>query len=72
MTGAQPTDTTRNILSREGVYMKKHLLGGVAEDRAFQRSVKKDRKHCSFSVFANGGNGAKNCDDRNGGGSDGS
>ena len=32
MTGAQPTDTVRNILSREGVYMKKHLLGGVAKD----------------------------------------
>ena len=28
---AQPTDTVRNILSREGVYMKKHLLGGVAK-----------------------------------------
>ena len=28
--GAQPSDTVRNILSREGVYMKKHLLGGVA------------------------------------------
>ena len=28
-TGAQPTDTVRNILSREGVYMMKHLLGGV-------------------------------------------
>ena len=28
-TGAQPTDTTRNILSAEGVYMMKHLLGGV-------------------------------------------
>ena len=27
--GAQPTDTTRNILSREGVCLKKHLLGGV-------------------------------------------
>ncbi|MCD8179161.1 MAG: 30S ribosomal protein S16 [Tannerellaceae bacterium] len=27
--GAQPTDTTRNILSTEGVLMKKHLLGGV-------------------------------------------
>ena len=31
MTGAQPTDTVRNILSREGVYMKEHLLGGVAK-----------------------------------------
>lgn len=28
-TGAQPTDTTRNILSSEGVMMKKHLLEGV-------------------------------------------
>ena len=31
MNGAQPTDTVRNILSKEGVYMKKHLLGGVAK-----------------------------------------
>lgn len=29
--GAQPTDTTRNILSEEGVLLKKHLLGGVAK-----------------------------------------
>ena len=29
--GAQPSDTVRNILSREGVYMKKHLMGGVAK-----------------------------------------
>ncbi|MBK5720167.1 30S ribosomal protein S16 [Dysgonomonas sp. Marseille-P4677] len=29
--GAQPTDTTRNILSEQGVLMKKHLLGGVAK-----------------------------------------
>lgn len=28
-TGAQPTDTVRNILSDEGVMLKKHLLGGV-------------------------------------------
>ena len=27
--GAQPTDTVRNILSREGVLMMKHLQGGV-------------------------------------------
>jgi small subunit ribosomal protein S16 len=27
--GALPTDTTRNILSDEGVLLKKHLLGGV-------------------------------------------
>lgn len=28
-TGATASDTVRNILSREGVLMKKHLLGGV-------------------------------------------
>jgi len=27
--GAQPTDTAKNILSSEGVLLKKHLLGGV-------------------------------------------
>lgn len=27
--GAQPTDTVKNILSREGVHLKKHLLDGV-------------------------------------------
>ena len=27
--GAQPTDTARNILSREGVYLMKHLQGGI-------------------------------------------
>ena len=30
-TGAEPSDTVRNILSNEGVLMKKHLLGGVAK-----------------------------------------
>lgn len=27
--GAQPTDTVRNILSDEGVYLMKHLRGGI-------------------------------------------
>ena len=27
--GAQPSDTARMILKREGIYMKKHLMGGV-------------------------------------------
>lgn len=27
--GAQPTDTCRSILSKEGVLLKKHLMGGV-------------------------------------------
>lgn len=30
-TGAQPTDTTRNLLSEEGVMLMKHLKGGVAK-----------------------------------------
>ncbi|MCQ2285412.1 MAG: 30S ribosomal protein S16 [Bacteroidales bacterium] len=30
-TGAAPTDTVRSILKREGVYLMKHLKGGVAK-----------------------------------------
>ncbi|MDR1673784.1 MAG: 30S ribosomal protein S16 [Bacteroidales bacterium] len=30
--GAQPTETCRNILSHEGVLLKKHLLGGVKKN----------------------------------------
>ena len=42
MKGAQPSDTVRAILSYKGVYMKKHLLVGVAkgafdEDEAQKR-----------------------------------
>ena len=36
--GAQPTDTVRNILSREGVYLMKHLRGGVKKG-AFDEAV---------------------------------
>ena len=43
--GAQPTETCRNILSHEGVLLKKHLLEGVkkgafAEDEAETRFEK--------------------------------
>ena len=41
-TGAQPTDTVRNILSKEGVLMKKHLLGGVKKG-AFTEEVAEKR-----------------------------
>ena len=35
--GAQPTDTTRNILSREGVLLMKHLLWQIpAESTCFR------------------------------------
>lgn len=37
-TGAQPTDTVRNILRGEGVYMMKHLRGGVKKG-AFDESA---------------------------------
>ncbi|MDR1097654.1 MAG: 30S ribosomal protein S16 [Tannerella sp.] len=37
-TGAQPTDTARMILSREGVCLKKHLLEGVKKG-AFDESA---------------------------------
>jgi len=38
-TGAQPTDTVRNILSREGVLLKKHLQGGVAKGALTQEQA---------------------------------
>lgn len=41
-TGAQPTDTVHNILSKEGVLMKKHLLGGVKKG-AFTEEVAEQR-----------------------------
>lgn len=39
--GAQPTDTARNILSREGVLMKKHLDGGVKKGAFSQEEAEK-------------------------------
>ncbi len=40
--GAQPTDTVRNILKREGVYLMKHLRGGVAKG-AFDEATMQQR-----------------------------
>ena len=42
-TRAEPSDTVRNILSREGVLMKKHLLGGVAKGAFTEEEA--DRKY---------------------------
>lgn len=36
--GAQPTDTARNILSKEGVLLKKHLVAGVRKN-AFDQAT---------------------------------
>ena len=40
--GAQPTDTVRNILSREGVMLMKHLNGGVRKG-AFDQATAEAR-----------------------------
>ncbi len=39
--GAQPSDTVRNILSREGVMLMKHLQGGVAKGAFTQEEAEK-------------------------------
>ena len=55
-TGAQPTDTVRNILKGEGVYLMKHLRGGVkkgafdeaeAQKRFDAWKASKDQKNSS-------------------------
>ncbi|MBP7358651.1 MAG: 30S ribosomal protein S16 [Prevotella sp.] len=56
--GAQPTDTVRNILKDEGVYMMKHLKGGVkkgAFDEAAAQSkfdAWKENKEKGFAAVA--------------------
>jgi len=37
--GAQPTDTVRNILSTQGVLLKKHLLGGIKKGAFDEREA---------------------------------
>ena len=41
-TGAQPTDTVRNILKGEGVYLMKHLRGGIKKG-AFDEAAAQTR-----------------------------
>ena len=40
-TGAQPTDTVRNILKGEGVYLMKHLKGGVKKGAFDEETAQK-------------------------------
>ena len=47
--GAQPTDTVRNILKSEGVYMMKHLRGGVKKGSFDEAEAQK-----RFDVWKNG------------------
>lgn len=51
--GAQPTDTVRSILSREGVMMMKHLRGGV-RNGAFTE----EEAQCRFEAWKDGHNKA--------------
>ena len=57
--GAQPTDTARNILSREGVCLKKHLLEGVKKGAFDEAKAEekfqawKQNKQASFEVIKN-------------------
>ena len=63
--GAQPTDTTRSILSREGVLLKKHLMEGVkkgAFDEATAESkfnAWKQEKVAKLAAIASKDNSAK-------------
>jgi small subunit ribosomal protein S16 len=52
-TGAQPTDTVRNILSREGVCLMKHLLLGVKKG-AFDQAT----AEAKFEAWKQGKNAA--------------
>ncbi len=57
--GAQPTDTARNILGHEGVYLMKHLRGGVRkgafdEDAAQKKfDAWKEAKEKGFEAVRN-------------------
>jgi len=64
--GAQPTETCRNILSHEGVLLKKHLLegakkGAFSEAEAEARFVKwKNEKHSKIETIKNEATKRKN------------
>jgi len=64
--GAQPTETCKNILSHEGVLLKKHLLGGVkkgafSEAEAEIRFEKwKNEKHSKIEAIKNEATKKKN------------
>ena len=40
-TGAAPSDTVRSILKREGVYLMKHLKGGIAKGALTETEAQK-------------------------------
>lgn len=56
--GAQPTDTVRNILSKEGVYLMKHLKGGVKKG-AFDEAAVQQKLDAWKQAKVNGIDAAK-------------
>ena len=61
--GAQPTDTARNILSREGVYMMKHLQGGVKKG-AFDEATAQAKFEAWKTAKVNALNGVKSAEEQ--------
>ena len=61
--GATPTDTVRNILSREGVYLMKHLQGGVKKG-AFDEAAAQAKFDAWKTAKANTLNGIKSTEEQ--------
>ncbi|MCQ2059841.1 MAG: 30S ribosomal protein S16 [Bacteroidaceae bacterium] len=65
MAGAEPTDTVRNILSREGVMLMKHLKGGVKKGAFTEEAAQakfdawKQQKESGLNAIANKEEAAK-------------
>ena len=61
--GAIPTDTVRSILSREGVYMMKHLQGGVKKG-AFDEAAAQAKFDAWKTAKVNALNGVKSTEEQ--------
>ena len=61
--GATPTDTVRNILSREGVYMMKHLQGG-GKKGAFDEAPAQAKFEAWKTAKVNALNGVKSAEEQ--------
>ena len=61
--GATPTDTVRNILSREGVYLMKHLQGGVKKG-AFDEAAAQAKFDAWKAAKTNSLNGVKSAEEQ--------
>ena len=61
--GATPTDTVRNILSREGVYLMKHLQGGVKKG-AFDEAAAQAKFEAWKTAKVSALNGVKSAEEQ--------